>query len=273
MIFVDFPVNQKEQESHPKYSQTNIQQSYPKQMEKSKGKKIQKASSNIYSGHERTMEEMQQLYPSSTSTSSQSIYSNPLGIQSESIHEPILNQARMQGSPATHYSDTTLENQLAQPMQNLNLGYPQGVAPIYYIQPYFAYPGYPLVAQGHQAQQVPYYQPQPQIQPQLFPSQFQEMRSFSSTQVPTFPQYSGQTFPPDQSAQGFPQNNEEFVESIVGPYEKSNCDTKLLEGKIGLLAHFQSGSRYLQKQVEKSNPVFLSFLLKEVTHALLIFVG
>jgi hypothetical protein len=240
-------------------------QSYPKPMENSKLKRFQKASSNIYTGHERTMEEMSQLYPSSTSTSSQSIYNIPLGIQSEPINDP-LNQARIQGMPSTHFSDSTLGDPLSQSMQNLSLGYPQGVAPVYYIQPYYAYPPYPCAAPGPPNQGIPYYPPSSQPQQPLFPSQFKDVKGFPSNQAQPFPQFPGQTFSQEQSTQGFPQNNEEFVESIVGPYEKSNCDTKLLEGKIGLLAHFQSGSRYLQKQVEKSNPVFLAFLLKEVTH-------
>ena len=59
-------------------------------------------------------------------------------------------------------------------------------------------------------------------------------------------------------------SNEEFVESIIGPYEQSNGDLTLLEGKIPIIVHFQCGSRYLQNQIAKSNPKFIQFLLNDV---------
>jgi hypothetical protein len=51
---------------------------------------------------------------------------------------------------------------------------------------------------------------------------------------------------------------------LLKEYEKSG-DYKKLAGKIGNLAKLQSGSRFLQKQVEKAGSEFFYFILQEVT--------
>jgi len=43
---------------------------------------------------------------------------------------------------------------------------------------------------------------------------------------------------------------------------------EILRGKISKLATTQTGSRYLQNQLTKSNPVLIEFLLQEVGHQL-----
>ena len=59
-------------------------------------------------------------------------------------------------------------------------------------------------------------------------------------------------------------SNDEYVQGIVNAFEQSGHDTSLLAGRILTLAHFQSGSRYLQRQVTLGNPDFIAFLISEV---------
>lgn len=60
------------------------------------------------------------------------------------------------------------------------------------------------------------------------------------------------------------RNNEKYVENLISSFEDSNGDFRLLSGEIVNLAHFQSGSRYLQNKVAQGNKEFIQFIIGEV---------
>eukprot|EP00831_Metopus_contortus_P064513 TRINITY_DN57736_c0_g1_i1.p1 TRINITY_DN57736_c0_g1~~TRINITY_DN57736_c0_g1_i1.p1 ORF type:complete len:500 (-),score=52.74 TRINITY_DN57736_c0_g1_i1:142-1641(-) len=59
-------------------------------------------------------------------------------------------------------------------------------------------------------------------------------------------------------------SNEDYVQKLITSFEEAGMDQSRLSGKITTLAHFQSGSRYLQSQLVKCNPEFISFIIKEI---------
>ena len=58
--------------------------------------------------------------------------------------------------------------------------------------------------------------------------------------------------------------NEEYILSIIKQYEESNYDHQVLTNKLFDLAITQTGSRFLQKQLTKANPLLIQFILQEV---------
>lgn len=64
---------------------------------------------------------------------------------------------------------------------------------------------------------------------------------------------------------GIPPTSEisEAILALIKEYEKSGDFTKL-SGEVRKLARLQSGSRFLQKEIEKTNPGFFAFVLKEI---------
>ena len=58
--------------------------------------------------------------------------------------------------------------------------------------------------------------------------------------------------------------NEQDILFLIKEYEDKNNNFNVLVGRIVGLAVTQTGSRFLQKQLTKSNPDFVTFVLKEV---------
>jgi len=126
----------------------------------------------------------------------------------------------------------------------------------------------PLIQTGYQYYQMPgYYLCQPAVIPMpmqyaCYPSYPQQMtyktepkRYFSSKQQP----YIGNPLPnivsdPEQT---------EYVLTVIKEYEDAK-DYKKLSGHIAKLARLQSGSRFLQKEIEKADGPLLAFVLHEV---------
>jgi hypothetical protein len=77
-------------------------------------------------------------------------------------------------------------------------------------------------------------------------------------------------FRPQPSAHDYGEHNaenEEDVIAVIKEFEEKNNDESVLVGRMSSLAQTQTGSRFLQKQLNKANPLFISFILQEVSNA------
>ncbi len=159
-----------------------------------------------------------------------------------------------------HYSTTTLPQTFVQGFQSLQLDdsqYPPGnpMPPPYYPAVYMGYPGYPS-AQPMMPPQVPqrYYQSGPAKRKlQTRPSQFRPPSS-------TFIGGGGEFDHGEHNAE-----NEEHIVAAIKEFEEHAGDTAALRGKVAELAVTQTGSRFLQKQLTKASPSFVTFVLQEVS--------
>ena len=68
----------------------------------------------------------------------------------------------------------------------------------------------------------------------------------------------------EQNCGNHKAENEELIVSKIEAFEKEN-NLEILRGKITELAITQTGSRFLQRQLTKSSPSFISFVLEEVS--------
>lgn len=192
--------------------------------------------------------EQQQIsssHPSTQSISNLNTAANPyMGIPAQIENPPRQNFYRSPYYSAQNFDQMALQNLSISP-------------PMYYYPAYC--PGYPLptvVGSG-----IPF----PYGPPPISPSIYREPRRILSWNPPD----SSETTSPrpnlsSPEVRGGSYSNEKYVESIIKPYEESNGDLKLLEGKVAILAHFQSGSRYLQKMLTKSSSQLISFFINEV---------
>ncbi len=154
---------------------------------------------------------------------------------------PAAPQPSIPSAPYYHpsYSSTTL----MQPVMAMQNAY----APMYQIPEYYAatlcQPVFVPVA-------VPYYQyaAPPKCQPPA--------RGYSSfTKLPVQTMSTPRKGSPDP---------EEGTHPLVQKFEENGRDCKILAGHVAKLGKSQSGSRFLQKEVEKADPAFLSFVVHEV---------
>lgn len=82
------------------------------------------------------------------------------------------------------------------------------------------------------------------------PSQFRpHLSAFGSKEV-TFGQHNAE--------------NEEDIVTLINEFETKGHDLLVLKGKVTELALTQTGSRFLQKQLTRSSPEFITFILQEV---------
>lgn len=131
-------------------------------------------------------------------------------------------------------------------------GYAQG-----FSHPPYPNSGYLPIYMNYQGYQDPqgYYQPVKQTagtpkKKSAKPSQFRpHLSAFGSKEV-TFGQHSA--------------DNEEDIVTLINEFEGKEHDLLVLKGKITELVLTQTGSRFLQKQLTKSSPEFITFILEEV---------
>lgn len=158
---------------------------------------------------------------------------------------------RQNDYPSIHYSAPNFNE-----LQFQNLAIMPSMAPVIYLQPCYPYYGYPAVDPSLTLGYA---------QPEYYPEPYKEPRRTSSWKPPESPNvYTPQPLYSSPQIKSGPYSNEEYVDSIMRPYENSKGDLKILEGKICILAHFQSGSRCLQKMLDTANPKLLEFFIKEV---------
>jgi len=123
-----------------------------------------------------------------------------------------------------------------------------------YDQTYYAAP----YCQPYAYQGLAYAPYQPYV---MVPVQYPQMAYVSP---PGMMKYSQPSFP------SAPEENPETVETqersneIIRRYEASGRKTHVLTGNVLTLARTQSGSRFLQGEVTKGDPQFVSFILQEV---------
>lgn len=147
-----------------------------------------------------------------------------------------------------HSSENCIPRGLYQNFQNMYLEDPNSqitsMAPQQYVTGYYPmYMNYP---------QMPANLPQIGRQPQPRISKW-------SPRKPS-------TFRPQGDSEQNEHNavNEQDILFLIKEYEDKNNNFNVLVGRIVGLAVTQTGSRFLQKQLTKSNPDFVTFVLKEV---------
>lgn len=162
-----------------------------------------------------------------------------------------------------HYSTNTLPQAFVQGFQSLQLEDPQqypGMPPGYY--PY--YMGYQQPMAGYMPGQ-----PMMQVPPQYYPpaqpvSPGGSKKRRSPMRPSQFRPASGSFAARDYDHGEHNAANEESIVAIIKEFEDRGSDTTALKGKIPGLAVTQTGSRFLQKQLTKASPSFVSFVLQEV---------
>ena len=124
-------------------------------------------------------------------------------------------------------------------------------------QPAGYYPTYMNYPQMYTSQPImQYYQPPVQFSPQALP---QKKKAVSKPSK----------FKPQPETEKFERGehkavNEDYILSVIKEYLENDNDVDALKGKLVNLALTQTGSRFLQKQLTKANPGFVSFVLQEV---------
>jgi hypothetical protein len=159
-------------------------------------------------------------------------------------------------SPQPNFNYNYVGEQLIPQFQNFQINQPTIITPIVYAQPYYASYCFPNVNNPMMPVQIGSY-----IQPQYTNNYAQAN--------PNIVQYQQQpVLKNDSKPQPKALTNEEYVCSIIEPFENSKGDLKLIAGEIVKLAHFQSGSRYLQKKIAEGNREFLGLVITEVNFSL-----
>ena len=77
-------------------------------------------------------------------------------------------------------------------------------------------------------------------------------------------------YPPAAEEERLKAEAKDRCGDIIRRYEESQGDVQVLAGQVLTLACEQSGSRFLQAEVAKGDPSFVSFILQEVLKAVLI---
>lgn len=173
------------------------------------------------------------------------------------------NMAPMYPPPAYgHYSTNTLPQNFVQNFQALQIDdpnqyaqAPQGYYPYYMGFPQMtAYPAQPpMMPQYYTPSQPAATSPSKKKKSPTKPSQFRPQPSSFASQDHDHGEHNAE--------------NEEFIVEMIREFEDGGSDTSALKGKVSGLALTQTGSRFLQKQLTKASPSFVTFVLEEVlTH-------
>ncbi len=163
-----------------------------------------------------------------------------------------------------HYSTNTLPQAMVQGMQGLSVNDPAQFAPMVPATQYVQTPaGYYPVYMSYP--QIPMYQSQPVMQ------YYQPSSQFAQTARPMKrrPSAKPSQFKPqptvEQTDHGeHKAENEDYILSVIKEFLDQESGLGALKGKVTGLALTQTGSRFLQKQLTKANPAFVSFVLQEV---------
>lgn len=200
--------------------------------------------------HKRVQEQDSAQSASTTGTvagisSSHSLHTYTTGVipQPPGLYPSRQQQPSMQPpTSASYYHPSYSSTTLLQPMMPMQNAYVPTMyqIPEYYpmCQPVIAFP----------VATMPYYQynPQPRCQP------------VSGT-------YSSFTKLPSAVGQAMQvPETEEGTHPLVQKYEENGKDPKVLVGHIAKLSKSQTGSRFLQKEIEKGEPTFIAMVLHEV---------
>ena len=151
------------------------------------------------------------------------------------------------------------------------LGYYNGTPQILYYQPYDPN-GYPQgVPYGMSGYYPPYMNYQPFQSPQDFYKQQQPSLATpkkKSSKPSQFRPHLSSFNSKDHNFGEHNAENEGEITSVIIEFEQSQNNLSVLKGKISELAVTQTGSRFLQRQLTKSSPEFIDFILTEVEETL-----
>jgi len=203
----------------------------------------------------------------------------PIGYQYTMPLTEVQNYHGIQQNPsAPHYSTNTLpnfyDNYLRQNFQHLQISNtnPSYGQPNYYQTPASYFPVYypqnmppnmsQVVYQNTNPQNI-YYQPNPYMPPNNNNPTLNKKKSLKHSQFRPV-----ETYTPPIENEEHKAANEDHILSIIRDYLENNNELETLRGKVVALALTQTGSRFLQKQLMKSDPSFISFVLEEVENAL-----
>lgn len=173
-------------------------------------------------------------------------------------------QYQYQPEVRQHYSENCIPQQLFQNFQNMYIEDPNSQYSPITQQQYAPTPSayYPVYMN---CQQIP-----SQLQPmgrQFRPSSPQPTvpRRWSPRKPSTFRPQADFKLNSNLDYEDHNAENEQNILSLLKEFEEENEELSVLVGKIAGLAVSQTGSRFLQKQLTKANPDFISFVLNEVT--------
>ena len=160
--------------------------------------------------------------------------------------------------PYGNYSTSSLPQDFTNEFQNLSIedqGANQYQAVPGYYPVYMGYAPQPIYAQPAPGyyQMPPVPQPNPGTPKRKQPSRPSQFRPPSSSFLEK-----------DHDHGEHNAENEEAIIATIKEFEEKSSDFSLLKGKVSELAMSQTGSRFLQKQLTKASPSFISFVLGEV---------
>jgi len=168
-----------------------------------------------------------------------------------------------------HYSTNTLPQAFVSNFQSLSLEDPNNQympMPAYYPSYVMGYPQ--MQAYPPQPVMNPYYAPPLQSQPQPQPQSLINNSPNKKRKTPSKP---SQFRPQPTSFIGHDHDhgehnadNEDMIISLIREFEEHENNIEIIKGKVSGLALTQTGSRFLQKQLTKASPSFVSFILQEV---------
>jgi len=163
-------------------------------------------------------------------------------------------------NPYGHYSSSALPQAYVQNFAGLTLEEQSATMNPY---PMIPNPYYPMYAPGYPAPPM-FAQPALQYYPQSQQQIGTPKKKKTMAQPSKFKPVSSNFIRHDTDYGEHAAENEESIISLIKEYESHEGEYGLIKGRVSELAVTQTGSRFLQKQLTKASPDFVSFVLNEV---------